>query len=998
MKLGRVLLIGALVLAVLLLVAVGAAFNSRVQTWAARRALAGQPGLDVTLGGVSAGLNQIQVTDVHAVRNGAVLTLPSAEMDVPLIGAAMNDRWLVRRLVARGWTLDLSRVQPPVTPPATAARSTPPREFSLLPSAYADTPADAAQLAVPAAFAGIFNQLKLPVDFALESVDLAGDVLLPVVPGRPSARVKVTFTGGSLAAGQAGKFDYTAMVTFEGQDLAVRELTIRGTLAVVMDTPRTISRLVSATAAEAQGPKFPDGVKLSIDLSASRAASGENYAVTIASGSKQLAAIETSYPAGASHLGGNWRLDMRDADLAPFAFGRELPAFEAVGEGRFDTDTAFAELHASGRLNATVDHLNVVNPQLAGLGSIHLTADFDFAQRGGATRVDRLAVTMEGAKPVATVQALQAFEFNLKTGELNVADPAKDLLGVVFQGLPLAWVGPLLNREGFAATGGDLQGEFAASARNGGFALRAKAPLTVANLSVARADGRALVKAVDVSLTASADYTPQGWQVELAPLTLRTQGAVLLTVEGKVGQLAGEHQAIKAAGKWSGQLPGLLAQPVALGSAVLTAGAGQGDFAASLGDKQEIQLRLALTNLSAAAAPRLPAITAELRLDRASDGQITFSAPVRLELEARKSDLTLAGTCLPAAAGLILDARLTSEFLAVEDAQILAAPFSGPAPASASATGAPAAPFWAGVTGQVALALKKVVYNGQFQVTDVTGVLRLDAGTFRLVDGRGGFDADSDVRLAGGVTFNPATPQPYALAADFALNNFATAPAFRAIDPAKLPTIDARINLTSKLTATGASVTDLAERARGDLLITSKGGIFRLLSADLTDRIQRTQSRVTAIASFLGVVTDDFVNKTKILSDIAKALSEIPFDQLSVTASRDASLNLQLTDFTLISPEVRIGGGGDIRYVAGVPVLAQPLAVQLNLGARGKLGDLIKRAGLLEARQDNLGYAAFAVPLRIAGTLGNPDTNAIRTALLNSALEKSGLLDGLLGK
>ena len=52
----------------------------------------------------------------------------------------------------------------------------------------------------------------------------------------------------------------------------------------------------------------------------------------------------------------------------------------------------------------------------------------------------------------------------------------------------------------------------------------------------------------------------------------------------------------------------------------------------------------------------------------------------------------------------------------------------------------------------------------------------------------------------------------------------------------------------------------------------------------------------------------------------------------------------------------------------------------------------------LETRQDSLGYAAFAVPLRIGGTLGNPDTNAIRTALLNSALERSGLLDGLLGK
>ena len=601
---------------------------------------------------------------------------------------------------------------------------------------------------------------------------------------------------------------------------------------------------------------------------------------------------------------------------------------------------------------------------------------------------------------MATVQALQPFEFNLKTGELNLADPAKDLLGVAFQGLPLAWLGPLVTMEGLVATGTDLQGEFVASARNGGFTLRPKAPLTVGHLTVSRLDGQPLLKALDLSLTASADYTPQGWQVELAPLAAASQGTGLLTVEGRIGQLAGEHQPVKAAGKWTGQLAALLAQPIAARFAVLTGGEMQGDFVASLGTRKEFQLRLALNRLAAAGASALPAIIADVRVNRDPDGRITFNAPLRFERDDRKSDLVFSGTCLPGPAGLKVDARAVSDLLALEDAQVLVAPFSGAPPVSAGAggTAAPSAPVWAGVSGQLALALKKVVYHGKFQVTDVTGVLRLGAAALTLEEGRGGFGSDSDVKLTGGVTFNPGAAQPYALAADFALNNFDTVPAFRAIDPTRLPTVEARINLTSRLTAGATTLADLAGRTRGDLLITSKGGIFRGLSADLTDRIQKTQSRVTAIASFLGVVPDDYVNKTKILSDIAKALSEIPFDQLSVTASRDDSLNLQLKDFTLISPEVRIGGGGGIRFVEGVPVLAQPMEIELNLGARGKLGDLIKRAGLLETARDDLGYAAFAVPLRISGTLGSPDTSAIRTALLNSALERSGLLDSLLGK
>ena len=81
-----------------------------------------------------------------------------------------------------------------------------------------------------------------------------------------------------------------------------------------------------------------------------------------------------------------------------------------------------------------------------------------------------------------------------------------------------------------------------------------------------------------------------------------------------------------------------------------------------------------------------------------------------------------------------------------------------------------------------------------------------------------------------------------------------------------------------------------------------------------------------------------------------------------------------------------------------MPIAAQAMAVQLSLGTRGRLGDLMKRAGLLEAQQDNLGYAAFAVPLKLGGTLAKPDSSAIRDALLNSGLEKSGLLDGLFKK
>jgi len=998
MKLGRVILIWAGVVFLLLLAAGALVFSSGFQTWAVRKALAGTPGLQIALGRVAAGLNHVHLDNVKVTRAGAVLTLPAADIELPVLSAALRERVLIQRLQAHGWTLDLTHAALPTPPPAVVTAAVRARDFSLLPSAYAAAPA----AVVPAVFTGIFSQLKLPVDLAVAGVDLAGVVLLPAIPGQPPARAQVTLTGGNLAAGKPGKFDFTAVIIFEGEGAAVRELRVSGTLGVVMDTPRTFARLVAAIAADATGANFPGGVKLEADLSAARSAGGEDYAVAVRSGPKQIAAVETSYAAGESHLRGAWRIDMHDADLAPFVLGRELPVSEAVGEGRFDLDTSFVELSATGHLNATATGLAAINPDLAVLGSVQLAADFDVAQRGDATRVDRLAVTITGAKPVATVRALQAFEFNPKTGELNVADPAKDLLGVVFQGLPLAWVAPLLSATGIAATGNELEGELVASARNGGFTVRSKTPLTIGNVSLALNDGRPLLRAVDLMLSASADYSPRGWQVEFAPLSARSGGLPLFAIALKAGRLAGADQPIKLAGDWTAQLPALLAQPPTAGIAVMTGGQAQGEFAASLGAKRELQVKLALTGLAAPQLGVLPALTADLRADLDAAGKITLNVPLVFERAGRKSDLTLSGTLAPATAGWTVAARATSDLLAIEDVQAFFVPLMTATEPSAKAPGgtvaAQAAPFWAGVNGQVSLALKKVIWDEQVQVSDVTGTLSLDASSLKLADLRAGFSQESTMKLSSGLTFNPKATRSYGFAADLALDNFDLAAAFRALDPTKPPTIEGRVNLQSHLTGSSASLADLAERTRGDLRVTGKSGIFRMLSVDLSDRIQKTQSRVVSIGSLLGVVTDDFVNKTKILSDIAKSLSEIPYDQLSLTATRDDSLNLLLKDFTLISPEVRMGGSGRITYQSGVPVLTQSMDVLLTLGTRGRLGDLMKRAGLLDPQQDSLGYSAFSVPLKLGGSLAKPDASAIRDALLNSALERSGLLDGLFGK
>lgn len=978
MKRVRLLLLGGVALLVLALGAVAVAFNSTFQTWLARKALAAQPGMNGTLGALAAGLNRVELADVRIESQGAVLTLPALEADLPLVPAGLNKNVQIRRLVAHGWTLDLTHARNAGVEPR---------------------PVVAAAAAGPI-IQGAFARLHLPVDLSVGELDLAGVVVLPAVPNHPAARVSVTVRGGGLAVSQEGHFTIDIAGTSEDGTF-----NLHSEFAATMDTPRSFGRLAVASDAAVRGPRFPQGVKLNSRIDAQRTPAGETYHLALADGDKTLADVQADYTAVGSRVAGRWKVNLHDTDLAPFALGREFPVFTATGEGGFETDATFAEIHATGRLDGSADKLSVLRSELAAVGAIKVSADFDVLQHGDSFRVERLNAILSGAQPVLTVHALQSFEFNARTAGLSVADPAQDLLWLSLQGVPLAWARPFLSE--LALSGDGLRGEIAASARNGGLTLRSKSPLALSHLGVSRA-GAPLLKDVDVSASLSADYAPKGWQISVPDFTARCGGATLAALDLKAGQLAGKDQPLKAAGHWSANLPALLAQPVAAGPVQLADGTAQGELTASIGpEAQQFQLRAVLANLVTLAKETLPTVTADLRVDLDRAGKVTFSAPLLFERAGRKSDLALAGTLTHAAAGLTVDARLTGDSVVVEDVQLIAAPLasslSKTPPPSAPPAVADTVPFWHGVSGQVALALKKIVYASQFQVNDITGVIRVGEGALRLEGVHAGFGADSDLKLNTGITFTSAAPAPYALTADIALLNFDAAPAFRALDPTKPPTIEGRINLASRLSGGGKNLADLAARVRGEMELTSKGGLFRALNSDIAGKVEKTKSTVAALGGVLSAVTgrqsfDNLGNKAQILTDITKSLAEIPFDQLSVSAARDDSLNVLLKDFTLISPEVRLGGGGRITYAEGVPLLAQTLNVELNLAARGRLGDLMKRAGLLDTKQDALGYTAFMMPLKIGGTLAHTDTTELRNAILNSALEKSGLFDALLGK
>ena len=199
MKFLRPLLLALGTLTVLLLAVVLLAFTPAVQTWAVRRVLAQQPGIEAEVGRVAAGLNRVCLEDIRIRFAGSDWILPLVEIDFPVVSAVLGGRVEVTRVWAKGWTLDLVDA-PPVASRAPPRAPTHAGYLAFLSVARAQAPVP------PPAFDGIFSLLALPVDLSVSGMDVEGEIRFARAAGQTPAVARVALTGGGLSAGATGRF------------------------------------------------------------------------------------------------------------------------------------------------------------------------------------------------------------------------------------------------------------------------------------------------------------------------------------------------------------------------------------------------------------------------------------------------------------------------------------------------------------------------------------------------------------------------------------------------------------------------------------------------------------------------------------------------------------------------------------------------------------------------------------------------------------------------
>ncbi|MBC8008838.1 MAG: hypothetical protein H7067_01915, partial [Burkholderiales bacterium] len=430
----RKLLILLLVVPLLLVVAlVVAVLTPAVQTFAVRQAL----GQDGSVERVSVGSGGAEITGLKLEQPGVNISVPSFKADLPLFGAA-GGTIDVRGLVARDIVIDYD--------PVAAAL------------AAADKPA--AEPAPPSGpFDGLLKAIELPPGLQINGLDLAGIVR---VSGPQPATLDFSLTGGAVSAGKQGRFDLK--LTAKAGSLGEVATTLA--LLPTLDPSGQLSALVIQLDAKAKGGFLQKETTLRTEAGVTRDGAGEAWSLRLFAADKALFALETKWAPGAARLPGTWKIDITDADLAPFVAPFALPSLTVSGAGALAVSgTERAKI--SGDFKLLADTLETLG--LPALGPIALTSRFDIEASADEAKVNAFKLDLaSGSTPAVAVEAKQAFSYALATGKLAPERPASELLSVNLLGLPAAWLQPFVPE---LTLGGAVTGAWSARPEGDGVAV-----------------------------------------------------------------------------------------------------------------------------------------------------------------------------------------------------------------------------------------------------------------------------------------------------------------------------------------------------------------------------------------------------------------------------------------------------------------------------------------------------------------------------------------------
>lgn len=326
-----------------------------------------------------------------------------------------------------------------------------------------------------------------------------------------------------------------------------------------------------------------------------------------------------------------------------------------------------------------------------------------------------------------------------------------------------------------------------------------------------------------LTVSASADVTPDAWQAEITELVAREGATTLWSLNVKAGQAGGASQPLKATGRLSVDLPVRGADP--------TGGKRSCDsFERQFARRFHRQSRRHAGTRRATGGIRpgfrsggaFPACDGGPSGGRSgADGSFVARAPILVERDDRRSDVMVGASGRTEKGGISLDAQVASNRMYLDDVKILGAPFalagsSEPVTPGSAPSTPDKDPVWKGISGKLSLSLTEVVYSPDLTIRDVAGSVRIGPAAVTLEALKAVLGTGGQLAMSGGLKFDASNVDAYRLKADVAVANLDSGSTLKALKPNDgLPLVEGTFDVKSSIDATSGNLGTLARKRPG---------------------------------------------------------------------------------------------------------------------------------------------------------------------------------------
>jgi hypothetical protein len=762
-----------------------------------------------------------------------------------------------------------------------------------------------------------------------------------------------------------------------------------------MLTAQTVARVAWTAELVAQGGALPAEVHDSVRLAVTRGdGDREHYALELGQGSRRIARFDGGFADGGGRLTGRWTADLRDSDLRPFAPDRPAPVFATAGHGGLAWDLAAGRVRVFGDLEGTASRWEAWQTWLRPLGSTRLGGHFDLTHEGHQLRIDAGTLALSGSGEsqglTAGLKLLQPVGLDESMNALSAAPSLGDWVEASVSGVPLAWFSALSDE--WPVARGVASARLRLRRIPGGFALRTTAPATASGVTL-QGSGHTLATGLGLEVTGTAESSSDGWRIRAEPLKISRGGQPLARIEARVSRPAGSDAPAVASGTWSADLDAWAASPAGPGNRWIRGQSAAGDFTVDLGATTTVEGSLTVTGHASDRS-----LTTHLRAQIEADHAVTFRAPLVLKLGPASTDLSVDGSWVDDAGDGRLELSVTGQEVGIDQLRSLAAPFTAWADTVAVSATAPRSPlpFWGSWVGRAAFALARL-RTGDQVYTAVGGSLEFDHTVLRLKGGRGELPPHRSLSWDGTITFDGAA---YALTAQAGAADVDAAALIPARQDGEDALIEGHFSVARTLAGSGRNPAELVRSIRTTVQLKSSDGILRWFKTNVGDAITQASTPATdalgtvgaTVGSFFGVkrgtleaVRNPLSPRAEAVLEFSNQVAEFGYDSIAATAVEQPDGSFRVDALELKAPAEQVTGSGTFGGSPGRPFSAQPLALDLHFGARGRVGELLVKGGLARPSPSSGDLRLLDQPVHFGGTLQQLDSSQWHDLLAHAA-------------